>query len=64
MNKKDQLIKNNYSLPINNCPLLAQRIWPPRLGSKPCFGKTKTLASATLRKFRFTLFIDVWHDRQ
>jgi hypothetical protein len=32
--------------------------------SKPCFGKTKTLASATLRKFRFTLFIDVWHDRQ
>jgi hypothetical protein len=25
--------------------------------SKPCFGKTKTLASATLRKFRFTLFI-------
>jgi hypothetical protein len=26
MNKKDQLIKNNYSLPINNCPLLVQRI--------------------------------------
>ena len=47
MNKKDQLKKaclpedrENYPLPINNCPLLAQRIWPSRMGSKPCFGKT------------------------
>jgi len=57
MNKKDQLLKENYSSPINNYPLLAQRIWPSRLRSKPCFGKTKTLASAALRRFRFTLFI-------
>jgi hypothetical protein len=64
MNNKDQLKKENHSLPINNYPMSKYRFWPPRLGSKPCFGKTKTLASATLRKFRFTLFIDVWHDRQ
>jgi hypothetical protein len=57
MNKKEQLIQDNYSLLFDNCPLLAQRVWPSRLRSKPCFGKTKTLTSAALRKFGFTLFI-------
>ena len=57
MKNKDQLLKNHFSSPINNCFSSRYRLWPPRLRSKPCFGKTKTLASATLRKFRFTLFI-------
>ena len=63
MKNKDPLSKNNYSLPINHSPMSKYSFWPPRLGSKPCFGKTKTLASAALRRFRFTLFIDLWHDQ-
>ena len=57
MKNKEPLPKNNCFLPIKNYSMSKYRIWPSRLASKPCFGKTKTLASATLRRFRFTLFI-------
>jgi hypothetical protein len=64
MKNKDQLQTKDSSLPYYDNRLSMYRFWPPRLGSKPCFGKTKTLASAALRRFRFTLFIDIWHDHQ